>query len=155
MSNHKGALTLHQSKPAAKSKKTFWKKKVSENATTVIGKGLSIEGGIIKGSGNLIVDGYFVGNIDIVGDVSIGKDGAVYGNINASNASISGNCKGEITTSAKVSLSSTAIVEGFITSKAIEIEENASFNGKCEMEAAIQLPMPEVYAELAEPVQSR
>lgn len=119
----------------------------SSNGTTFIEKGLSIEGGTIKGDGNVRIDGYFVGDIEIKGDVEIGASGAVYGDINANCATISGNCKGSINAESKIVLTSTAVVEGALNSSVVVIHEQAVFNGMCKMETNVQLPDARVLSQ--------
>lgn len=118
--------------------------------STIIGKGVSLEGGTIKGAGNVCVNGYFVGDVNIEGNIIINDSGAVYGDIVADKAIIAGNCKGNTITAASLHLAATAVVESTLLSNSITIDEGAAFNGVCKMETVVQLPSKDVGAA-AEP----
>lgn len=143
---------MFKKKKKIDSKKNYVKPKQNNSVTktysklkfaTVIEKGISIEGGTLKGNGNVRIDGYYVGDIDTQGTVMIGASGAVYGDINASSAIIAGNCKGNIRTAICIHMTSTGVVEGTLECKSIIIDENAIFNGICKMESHVQLPSKE------------
>lgn len=101
--------------------------------SSIIDKGIVIEGGIIKGEGNIRINGCYTGEIKIDGNLSIGSDGVINGDVCANSADIAGKCKGNITAFALVHLSPTATVEGSMHSESIVIDENANFNGTCKM----------------------
>ena len=62
----------------------------------------------------------------------------VDGNVNASNADISGELNGAISVSELLSLKSTAKLDGGIIANKLAIEPGASFTGSCSMGAVIK-----------------
>jgi len=107
---------------------------------TIIAKGISIEGGTLKGDGNVRIDGFFVGDITVKGHIMISDSGAVYGDIDTNSALIAGNFKGNIKAVETIHLASTAVVEGAVESKTVVMDEDAVFNGNCRMTTSVQLP---------------
>jgi len=126
-----------------KNAKKSTSKKVMKATPTIIGVGGAIEGGVFKSSTDVYVNGYFVGDIAIEGTIAIGMTGAVYGDILAKNAIISGNLKGNIKVTHNVHLKSSAVVEGTIDCMNTIIDEKAVFNGHFKMYSDIQLPASE------------
>ncbi len=72
-----------------------------------------------------------VGNIASYGNVVIGRDSVIRGNIYATNAVIAGAVKGDIDVRGPVVLDSSAIVMGNIKSKSVQINNGAVIEGLC------------------------
>ena len=95
-------------------------------------------GTIIKG--NIItetdfrLDGSVEGDIQCKGKIVVGPKGHVTGNIIAENAEILGQITGNVQVTNKLVLKATAIIQGDISSRQLEIEPNAQLNGTCRME---------------------
>lgn len=81
------------------------------------------------------LDGKIDGDVNCSGKIVVGPKGCVTGNIVSSNAEILGLVEGSIRVSEKLVLKSTAVVQGDIFTKLLEIEPNARFNGACSMGA--------------------
>ena len=62
----------------------------------------------------------------------------VEGNINASNADVSGELKGSVSVTELLVLKSTAKIDGDIVTNKLAIEPGASFTGSCSMGAVIK-----------------
>lgn len=105
--------------------------------TTIIGPGAVFDGNLSTPEG-IRIDGIINGNCTCGGDMIIGNDGRIEGNITAQNVNISGKVNGDITVSGKMELFSTGRVVGNITAKALVIDENAYFDGRCTMTAALE-----------------
>jgi len=106
----------------------------SNAMSSIIGSDLEIKGDInIKG--NLIIYGIVDGNINCEGIVTTAKESKVNGNITTMHADISGLVNGDLEAKKKVSLSSTAKLEGTLLATILVIEEGASFNGLCKMDS--------------------
>ncbi len=100
--------------------------------SSIIGPDLSIEGDLsIKG--NLLIYGKVKGNIMCNGILTMSKGSEVHGNVKTHSADISGVLKGDIESKQKVSLSSTAVLNGNLLASILIIEDGASFNGLCTM----------------------
>lgn len=98
----------------------------------VIVEGTKIIGDIVAVS-NVRIDGEIVGNISASAKVVIGQSGIVKGNLICSDADVEGKLDGEIKVEKLLSLRSTAIIQGEITTANIQIEEGAQFSGNCKM----------------------
>lgn len=92
----------------------------------LIGVGTTIDGEITS-SGDIRVDGRLSGSINTKGKVVIGSTGIVEGNVNASNADISGELKGAISVAELLSLKSSAKLDGDIVTNKLAIEPGAAF----------------------------
>ena len=103
----------------------------------LIGVGTTIVGEITS-SGDIRVDGTLSGSINTKGKVVVGATGMVEGNVNASNADVSGELKGSISVSELLALKSTAKLDGDIVTNKLAIEPGASFTGSCSMGAVIK-----------------
>ncbi len=104
-----------------------------EQVGTIIGPGAVIEGPLTTKDSTRI-DGTVKGNVTISGALIIGQDGKVIGTISALNVYVAGEVAGNITApQGKIEISDTGKVNGDITCKGIIIDENAVFQGKCEM----------------------
>ena len=104
-----------------------------EQVGTIIGSGAVIDGPLTTKDSTRI-DGTIKGNVTVSGALIIGQEGKVIGTISALNVYVAGEVNGNITASqGKIEISDTGRVIGDITCKGIIIDENAVFQGKCEM----------------------
>ena len=97
------------------------------NGTEIIGD--------INSQGDLRLDGYLKGNLNIKGRVVIGKTGKVLGTINCKNAEINGIVEGKIYVSELLSLTETSNVKGDIFINKLNIQPGCKFSGACSMDA--------------------
>ena len=98
---------------------------------TLIGKGTSISGNIHI-NGFVRVDGDIDGNFDTDGNIIIGESARIRGNIKGKSILITGGIiLGDINASEGVSLLSESIVIGDILSPKVQIEDKATFHGRC------------------------
>lgn len=96
--------------------------------------GTSVKGNMMTET-DFRLDGKIDGDVNCSGKIVVGPKGCVTGNIVSSNAEILGLVEGSIRVSEKLVLKSTAVVQGDIFTKLLEIEPNARFNGACSMGA--------------------
>jgi cytoskeletal protein CcmA (bactofilin family) len=89
--------------------------------------------GDIKTEEDFRIDGKIEGNIECVGKVIIGPQAEVTGNITCNNADLMGKIKGNIEAHETVSLKAEVVFSGEITTKYLDIEAGAVFNGTCTM----------------------
>ncbi|WP_202079166.1 bactofilin family protein [Caldalkalibacillus salinus] len=108
------------------------KKQQTDRVNTVIGHGTSIEGKI-KSTSSIRIDGEFVGEIQTEGNVLIGKEGQVRGNIEAANVTAEGHILGNMTVRHTIQLVKGCQIEGDMISETIEVEKGAYFNGRSTM----------------------
>ncbi len=109
------------------------------NIGTVIGSG-SVFDGNLTASESTRIDGTLNGNCTCEGNLVLGKEGKIEGNISAQNVTLSGKVNGDIIVKGKLELFSTAKVSGNITAKSLIIDENASFDGRCTMTTSAGIP---------------
>ena len=106
----------------------------SENTviTTILGKGALVNGDfIVKQSAR--IDGEVQGDVNVAGTLVVGAGARIDGNIQADVAIIGGDVVGNVQAPSKVELTVTAKVIGDITTNVIVIDENAIFQGRCNM----------------------
>lgn len=105
---------------------------IQKDLDTLIGPNSVFKGNIESG-GSVRIDGVLKGNLDVRGDVIIGKDGEVQGNIEADNIFISGAVDGNVTTTGMLKLFSTARLHGDIIVSSFVSDIGGVFHGQCNM----------------------
>ena len=96
------------------------------NGTEIIGD--------ISSQGDLRLDGFLKGNLNIKGRVVIGKTGKLVGTISCKNAEINGSVEGKIVVSELLSLTESANVKGDIIINKLNIQPGCKFTGTCSMD---------------------
>lgn len=104
----------------------------SQGFDTLIGNNATFEGSL-KTSGLLRIDGTFNGDIVVDGDIIIGKEGKIYGNVTATSIEISGVVEGNIISSDQLTITCTGKLFGDIEVDNFIVEEKGIFDGKCKM----------------------
>ena len=112
----------------------------SPERLNVIVSGSKVLGDMITDS-NLRIDGEVLGNVSSASKVVVGDEGSIKGDLICGDADIEGRVNGAITIDGLLSLRSTAIVEGQISTTKLEIEEGAQFSGNCKMNNFIEKPL--------------
>lgn len=98
---------------------------------TLIGPSVKLEGNF-SGEGDVVVEGFLIGNLTTKGDVRVGPQAQIEAEIKAKNATIAGRVKGNLTLTS-LSLTSTATITGDIKTASLSVEEGAVINGKVMM----------------------
>lgn len=107
-------------------------KKDNAVITTILGKDCVVNGDFtVKQSAR--IDGEILGDVYVTGILIMGTGARIDGNIEADEAIIGGEVVGNIQAQNKVELTVTAKVIGDITTNVIVIDENAIFQGRCNM----------------------
>ncbi|PAB59202.1 bactofilin family protein [Anaeromicrobium sediminis] len=102
------------------------------NINTLIGQGSKFEGKL-NAQGTVRIDGEFFGDIVINGNLILGVEGKITGNIQADNVIVSGSVNGNITTREQLKINSSGKVTGDLKVDSLVIEDKAIFDGKCSM----------------------
>lgn len=111
----------------------FREKNITElNFGSLVGEKSIVEGNFTA-SENTRIDGEVKGNVTCKGKICIGAKGKVTGNIISDGIMIAGNVLGDVTSTGKVEITSTGKITGDIQAKILVIDENAVFNGRCNM----------------------
>ena len=112
----------------------FGKKEINtDRIDTLIGKNTKLKG-LIEGTGIIRVDGELTGDLIVKGNVVIGPDGKIIGNVKCDNLFNSGTIRGNIKCNEQLRLASSAALFGDVDVKTFIIDENAIFEGKCKMQ---------------------
>lgn len=107
-------------------------KKDNTAITTILGQGCVVNGDFTV-SQSARIDGEIQGDVSVEGTLIMGSGARIDGNIDADEAIIGGDVVGNIQARSKVELTVTAKVIGDITTNVIVIDENAIFQGRCNM----------------------
>ncbi len=104
-----------------------------EQVGTILGKG-SVVDGPFSAEQSTRIDGTVNGDVKINGSLIMGQEGKITGAVSCVNAYIAGEITGNITApEGKVEISDTGKVIGDVACKGIVIDENAVFQGQCDM----------------------
>ena len=118
------------------------KRYTSESAAVIIGKGMKIHGELISGKGIVRIDGEYLGDIKIDGELMLEKSGHIRGNVTANSAYISGSITGNISCSHLLHIKTTGKLRGDIECDAVLMDEGALFIGCSLMNERAQEPDP-------------
>lgn len=110
------------------------------NELTIISSGVVLEGKM-KCSGNIRVDGTINGDVYAEGNITIGTNGKVIGEINAKDLTIGGKVDGIVRAKNKVILEAKAILKGELITKILVIAAGAKFDGTSKMTSAEKVPI--------------
>lgn len=99
---------------------------------TIISNGVKIEGKV-SSTGNIRVDGSLQGDLNSRGNVTVGEQADIKGEIVANVVTIGGKVVGTINAKEKLILESKCSLKGDIVTKVLVIEAGAKFDGKSNM----------------------
>jgi cytoskeletal protein CcmA (bactofilin family) len=106
---------------------------VVEGVSASIGKSVQVRGEV-RGSEDLVVDGFVEGTITLSGSrLTIGPTAKVQADVSARDVIVLGELNGNITAIGRVELRSGANLVGDIQASRLSIEENAGFSGKVDL----------------------
>ena len=97
---------------------------------TIIGKGSAISGDL-KVNGFIRIDGDIDGNLETDGNVIVGENARIRGDLSAKSVIIGGIIKGNIRASESIKLLSESAVIGDVISRKVQIEDSALVHGHC------------------------
>ncbi len=103
-----------------------------ETQINIVAHGTRFEGKITS-SGSLRIDGQITGDISLTGDLVIGANGEISGNIDAQTVTVGGKVTGNINAKNKLVFENKARIKGDIRASKLVIDEGATFDGKCDM----------------------
>ena len=100
-----------------------------------INEGTSLQGDIIS-KGFFRIDGSIKGNVNTPSKVVIGKTGVIVGTLTCQNADIEGTFKGDLDVAETLTLRSTALIDGEVSTGKLAVEPGATFNASCIMKGS-------------------
>jgi cytoskeletal protein CcmA (bactofilin family) len=98
------------------------------NQASVIGRGTVVRGNV-RGSGSLEILGRVDGDVNVGGDVVLGEEGAVKGNVSGASVTVAGAVQGDVRASDAVLLERGARVVGDLTAPRIGVSTGALVRG--------------------------
>lgn len=110
----------------------FNKKMKADQIDTVIGPGTSFQG-TIEATGMVRIDGDLKGSIKTKGNIVVGENGHVEGDLTGLNVTIAGKVLGGIIAIEKIQILSSSQIKGDLNAKSIFMEDGAKFDGSCKM----------------------
>lgn len=103
-----------------------------DNVLNTIARGTVLEGKITT-KGDIRVEGKVIGTISCDAKLVIGEHGSVEGFVDARNAYIAGEIKGEVVVRELLQLQEKGRIEGDIYTQKLSVQVGASFTGNCRM----------------------
>jgi len=103
-----------------------------DSQINIVAQGTRFEGKI-SSTGSLRVDGQVTGDVSLTGDLVIGSNGEISGNVDAQTVTVGGKVTGNINAKNKLVFESKAKIKGDIRASKLVIDEGAMFDGKCDM----------------------
>ena len=100
---------------------------------TIIGKETTITGQL-QGSGNIRIDGHIDGGISVTGNVVIGENGNVLGDIKAGSLTVAGTVTGNVECEGNLSIHATGQLVGDVRVRSLNIADGGIFKGRSEMD---------------------
>ncbi|MDR5659644.1 polymer-forming cytoskeletal protein [Serpentinicella sp. ANB-PHB4] len=115
----------------------FTKKETKEEVSfekfdTLIGKNSAFEG-TLKAEGTLRIDGEIKGHLIVKGDVFIGENCKILGDITTTNVVIAGAVEGNVKATNLLRVTSGGKLYGDVEVKSFVVDEEAVFEGNCKM----------------------
>jgi len=95
---------------------------------SVIGQGTVVRGNV-RGEGSIEIYGRVDGNVIVTGDVTLGENASVHGDVSGARVSVGGAVTGDLTGSEAVLIERAAQITGDITAPRVGIEEGARVRG--------------------------
>ena len=105
-------------------------------STTIIAQGITFTG-VIRGEGNVQIEGRLEGEIDLKGGVTVANGGTVQGPITADAVRVAGDVEGSITAREHLCLERTGSVHGDVATASLMVE-NGRLDGSSKMLASAQ-----------------
>ena len=114
---------------------------------TIISKGVKIEGKVTS-TGSIRVDGGLKGDLNAKGNVTVGDQGNINGEIAANIVTIGGSVIGTVNAREKLVLESKCVLKGDIITKVLVIEAGAKFDGKSNMGDVREVSRPTISTKI-------
>ncbi len=108
-------------------------KNPAKGENTVIGSGTVINGGITSDSMVIRIDGKVNGEIVSKGEIIVGTNGIILGDVEAASLIIAGEIKGNVNVSHRLDMEAGAKILGDVKTSLLSISETAILQGKVSM----------------------
>lgn len=108
------------------------RKQTFDNIDSLLSQGVQITGNVVS-AGSMRIDGQVEGKVDIKGDLVIGEQGRIKGEVRAQNLKLAGRIEGNATAMERFDLISTGIMLGDIQCSILTIDEGGTLEGTTRM----------------------
>jgi cytoskeletal protein CcmA (bactofilin family) len=119
----------------------MFKKEDGMNSETIIANGVRVEGDFVS-PGNVRIDGLVKGSVRADGDLVVSETASIDADVQATNAVIAGEVKGDVSVAEKMELLPTARLHGNLSSKVLTVAAGAVLMGNCSVSPEKQAPAP-------------
>jgi len=102
---------------------------VPSQATTVIARGVKVEGDF-NSDGDVLIEGEVKGSLKTTSDLSVGGESVIAADIKAGTATVSGRVDGNMIIDAQLVVKSSANIHGDIVAETMSVEKGAQLEGK-------------------------
>ena len=110
------------------------KNSAKNNMSSILWPEIEVNGDL-KITGDILIYGTVLGNVDCKGEVRTSKGSLIKGSVNAKSAYINGSIEGDLKVDSKVVLAKFSQLKGNLVGDILTIEEGAKFDGICRMES--------------------
>ncbi|MEJ2538760.1 MAG: polymer-forming cytoskeletal protein [Gemmatimonadota bacterium] len=118
----------------------------SDSVISIIGAGMQVVGDCTT-DGTLRIEGTVEGTVKAGKAVVVGKDGLVDGQVETQDAVIGGRITGSLVAASRLELQATAVVDGEVRARRMQLEEGAILNGSVTMGDNTMAAKPSLSAE--------
>jgi cytoskeletal protein CcmA (bactofilin family) len=118
----------------------------SDSVISIIGAGMQVVGDCTT-DGTLRIEGTVEGTVKAGKAVVVGKEGLVDGHVETQDAVIGGRITGSLQAASRLELQATAVVDGEIRARRMQLEEGAILNGNVTMGENTVATKPTLTAE--------
>lgn len=108
------------------------RKQSFDNIESLLSPGVEINGSIFS-QGSLRIDGKVEGKVNIKGDLVIGEQGHIKGEVRAANLQLAGRIEGNAVINGRFDLTSTGVMNGDVQCSILTIDEGGKLNGNTSM----------------------
>lgn len=105
---------------------------IGKDEVTIISAGVLIEGKL-SSNGNIRIDGTINGDVFAEGNITVGENGEINGQLNAEVVNVGGRVNGSINAKEKLTLETKSNLKGDLITKILVIEAGAMFEGRSNM----------------------
>ena len=110
------------------------KNSTKNNMSSILGPEIEVNGDLTI-TGDILIYGTVLGNVDCKGEVRTSKGSLIKGSVNAKSAYINGSIEGDLKVDSKVVLAKFSQLKGNLVGDILTLEEGAKFDGVCRMES--------------------
>ena len=111
------------------------KQRSFQNIESIISPGVEIKGNITA-QGSIRIDGYVEGNLNIKGDLILGENGKIKGEVKAENIIVAGKVEGTASAGTRLEIAASGAITGDINATTLIIDEGGLLDGNSRMTRA-------------------